>query len=85
MGDQNWQGGTVLAAKIGPGGLFLAADRFFHYRPHLVKPFFLAQTIMQYKMTLHGARVDLTCIIIIRWYHITLYRKSRNVHEYLTK
>ena len=33
MGDQNWQGGPVLAAKIGPGVLFLVADRFFCYRP----------------------------------------------------
>ena len=31
MGDRNWQGGPVLAAKIGPGGPFLAADRFFRY------------------------------------------------------
>ena len=29
MGNQNWQGGPVLAAKIGLGGLFLAADQFF--------------------------------------------------------
>jgi len=29
MGDQNWQGGPVLAAKIGPGGPILAADRFW--------------------------------------------------------
>ena len=29
MGDRNWQGGPVLAAKIGPGRPFLAADRFF--------------------------------------------------------
>ena len=31
MGDRNWQGEPVLAAKIDPGGLFLAADRFFRY------------------------------------------------------
>ena len=25
LGDQNWQGGTILAAKIGPAGPILAA------------------------------------------------------------
>ena len=33
MGDRIWQGWTILAAKIGPGGPFLAADRFFRYSP----------------------------------------------------
>ena len=31
MENQNWQGGPVLTAKIGPGGPLLAADRFFRY------------------------------------------------------
>jgi len=28
-GNQNWQGGPVLAAKIGLGGPVLVVDRFF--------------------------------------------------------
>ena len=32
-GTEFGKGGPILAAKIGPGGLFLAADRFFRYRP----------------------------------------------------
>ena len=32
MEDQNWQGGPVLAAKIGLARPILAADRFFRYR-----------------------------------------------------
>ena len=31
-GTEFGKGGPILAAKIGPGGLFLAADRFFRYR-----------------------------------------------------
>ena len=30
-GGRNRQGGPVLAAKIGPAGPILAADRFFRY------------------------------------------------------
>ena len=36
MGDRNWQGGPILAAKIGPGGPVLAADRFFRYSTIIV-------------------------------------------------
>ena len=32
MGDRNWQGGAVLAAKIDPARPILAAERFFRYR-----------------------------------------------------
>ena len=31
-GTEFGNGGPILAAKIGPGGPFLAADRFFRYR-----------------------------------------------------
>ena len=33
MGTEIGKGGPVLAAKISLGGPFLAADRFFRYRP----------------------------------------------------
>ena len=32
-GTEFGKGGPILAARIGPGGPFLAADRFFRYRP----------------------------------------------------
>ena len=32
-GTEFGKGGPILAAKIGLGGPFLAADRFFRYRP----------------------------------------------------
>ena len=32
MGTEFGKGGPILAAKIGPGGPFLTADRFFRYR-----------------------------------------------------
>ena len=32
MGTEFGKGGPILAAKIGPGGPFLAVDRFFRYR-----------------------------------------------------
>ena len=44
QGDQNWQGGPVLAAKIGPAGPILAAkvvrgDQFWqNFLPKLVRP-----------------------------------------------
>ena len=34
--ELHFHGGPNLAAKIGPGGPFLAADRFFRYRPIVV-------------------------------------------------
>ena len=33
-GTEFGKGGPILAAKIGPGGQFLAADRFFRYNPN---------------------------------------------------
>ena len=35
-GTEFGKGGPILAAKIGPGGPFLVADRFFRYRPSTV-------------------------------------------------
>ena len=34
-GTEFGKGGPILAAKIGPGGPFLAVDRFFRYRPRI--------------------------------------------------
>ena len=44
QGDRNWQGGPVLAAKIGPAGPILAAklvrgDQFWQkFLPKMVRP-----------------------------------------------
>ena len=35
-GTEFGKGGPILAVKIGPGGPFLAADRFFRYRSIVV-------------------------------------------------
>ena len=37
-GTEFSKGGPILAAKIGPGGPFLAADRFFRYRTEDLHP-----------------------------------------------
>ena len=38
-------------------------DVSIQHWPHVLRPLFLAQDTMQYKMASHGARVDLACII----------------------